>query len=162
MIVANSTPLIELAKIGRFNLLRQVYGRLAVPQEVWDEVVVQGAGQAGAAEAQNADWIDVLAVSNPTSVAALQATYPHIGAGKAAAIVLAQEQSASLVLIDDRLARAAAQSEGVPVGGTLSTVLNAKAAGFIPTVKEVLDDLRASGFRLSNALYQTVLQAAGE
>jgi predicted nucleic acid-binding protein len=97
VIVANSTPLIELAKIGRFDLLRQVYGRLAIPQEVWDEVVVQGAGQAGAAEVQNADWIDVLAVSNPTSVAALQATYPHIGAGEAAAIILAKEQSASLV-----------------------------------------------------------------
>jgi predicted nucleic acid-binding protein len=48
------------------------------------------------------------------------------------------------------------------VGGTLSTVLDAKAAGLIPTVKEVLNDLRAHGFRLSNALYQTVLQAAGE
>jgi predicted nucleic acid-binding protein len=64
--------------------------------------------------------------------------------------------------MDDRLARAAAQAEGVPIGGTLSTVLDAQAAGFIPTVKEVLDDLRANGFRLSNALYQTVLQVAGE
>jgi predicted nucleic acid-binding protein len=71
MIVANSTPLIALAQIGRFDLLHQVYGRLAIPQEVWDEVVAQGAGQAGAAGVQNADWIEVLAVSNPLSVAAL-------------------------------------------------------------------------------------------
>ncbi|MCS6858821.1 MAG: hypothetical protein NZT92_00710 [Abditibacteriales bacterium] len=36
-------------------------------------------------------------------------TSRYISAGEAAAIVLAKEESASLVLMDDRLARAAAQ-----------------------------------------------------
>ena len=61
-VVSSSGPLIAFAVIGQFDLLRQVYGSLSIPQAVYDEVVVQGAGQPGAAEVQGANWIRVEAV----------------------------------------------------------------------------------------------------
>ncbi len=38
IVVADTTPLSELAKIGEFNLLQKVYKRLAIPTEVYQEV----------------------------------------------------------------------------------------------------------------------------
>ena len=43
-IVSNSSPLINLARIGRLDLLHHLYSELAVPGAVWREVVVEGAG----------------------------------------------------------------------------------------------------------------------
>lgn len=34
-VVANSTPLIELSKIKRLDLLRDVYGSIIIPEEVY-------------------------------------------------------------------------------------------------------------------------------
>ena len=44
-IVSNSSPLVSLARIGRLDLLSQLYGELTIPEAVWQEVVVEGAGQ---------------------------------------------------------------------------------------------------------------------
>ena len=38
IVVANSGPLISLAKIGKVELLRDVYGTIYVPRAVWSEV----------------------------------------------------------------------------------------------------------------------------
>lgn len=50
IVVSNSTPLISLAAIGKFDLLRTLHGRIYVPDAVFDEVVAQGSGRWGAAE----------------------------------------------------------------------------------------------------------------
>ncbi|GAA6615342.1 hypothetical protein [Scytonema sp. NUACC26] len=38
IIVADTTPLSELAKVGRLELLRDIFGTVIIPQEVYDEV----------------------------------------------------------------------------------------------------------------------------
>jgi len=48
--VCNASPLINLARIGQLDLLRQLYGTLVIPEAVWRETVEEGAGQAGADE----------------------------------------------------------------------------------------------------------------
>jgi hypothetical protein len=52
IVVCDSSPLISLAAIGQFSLLHRLYGTLVIPQAVYDEVVVRGAGAAGAEEMQ--------------------------------------------------------------------------------------------------------------
>jgi hypothetical protein len=42
--------LINLARIGKLDLLHDLYGELTIPEAVWREVVVEGAGQPGADE----------------------------------------------------------------------------------------------------------------
>jgi predicted nucleic acid-binding protein len=39
--VANASPLIALARIDQFILLKQLFEPIAIPKAVWDEVVVQ-------------------------------------------------------------------------------------------------------------------------
>ncbi len=40
-VVSNSTPLIALARIKQINLLHAVFGRIIIPQGVYNEVVLQ-------------------------------------------------------------------------------------------------------------------------
>ena len=40
MIVSNTTPLIGLAVINRFDLLRQIFGEIHISQAVYDEAVL--------------------------------------------------------------------------------------------------------------------------
>ena len=47
-IVSNSSALINLARIGRLDILQQLYVEVTIPEAVWHEVVVEGAGQLGA------------------------------------------------------------------------------------------------------------------
>lgn len=47
IVVADATPLIYLAAIGKFELLRELFGRIKIPFEVYEEVVTQGAGIGG-------------------------------------------------------------------------------------------------------------------
>ena len=71
-IVSNSSALINLALIGRLELLRELYTELTIPEAVWHEVVVEGAGQAGADTVKDATWIKTIAVTNKELVRALQ------------------------------------------------------------------------------------------
>jgi uncharacterized protein len=43
-IVSNASPLIGIARTGRLDLLRQLYRELVIPEAVWHEIVVRGAG----------------------------------------------------------------------------------------------------------------------
>ena len=45
IVVADSSVLIYLAAIGRFDLLATLYGHIFIPNTVYDEVVNQGAGR---------------------------------------------------------------------------------------------------------------------
>jgi predicted nucleic acid-binding protein len=58
--VINSSVLIALSTIGQLPLLNQRFpDGLLLPQAVWKEVVVTGAGQPGAQEVASASWLIV-------------------------------------------------------------------------------------------------------
>jgi len=64
-VVCNATPLIYLAKIGKIDLLRKVFGEVIIPEEVRAEVVEKGKllGERDAYMIENAigeGWIKVL------------------------------------------------------------------------------------------------------
>ena len=42
MIIADSTALIHLSRIGKLYLLQQLFTKVIVPEAVYDEVVIQG------------------------------------------------------------------------------------------------------------------------
>ncbi len=89
-IVTNSTPLIELSKISQLDLLRKVYHSIIIPEEVYIEVVVDGAGKQGAAEVEAAEWIHCHSVTDLNQVIELQ-NQKSLHIGECATIVLAQE-----------------------------------------------------------------------
>jgi uncharacterized protein len=159
IVVCNATPLIYLAAIGRFDLPQQLYGRIQIPMAVYDEVVVQGSGRWGAAETANADWIDRHTVTNISDVASLQS---FLHGGESEVVVLAEEIHADLAIVDDLAARRELARRGVAFLGTLGILIRAKSEGHLSILKPEFDKLRSSGFRLSNRVYQSCLNAVAE
>lgn len=151
-IVSNASPLINLARIGKLDLLHQLYGELIIPQAVWQEVVLDGVGRPGAEQVKTSDWFQVRSIKDERLAQALR---QELGAGEAEAIVLAIETQAELLLMDERLGRETARYLGVRHIGLIGVLRVAKHKHLIPAIKPYLDALRdLAGFRISDALYQ--------
>lgn len=95
IVVSDASALINLARIGELGLLRQLYGEIVIPQAVWQEVVVEGAGQPGADAVGKASWIRAKEVTNEHLVRALR---QDLDAGEAEAIALVLELKAHLLI----------------------------------------------------------------
>lgn len=159
-IVSNASPLVNLARIGKLDLLLELYGELAIPSAVWREVVVEGSGQPGADKVENAAWIKTHVVANEHLVRALR---QELDAGEAEAIALALEIEAELLLMDERLGREIARHLGLRYTGLIGVLIEAKHKGIVSAIKPHLDALRnIAGFRVSDALYTRVLRDEDE
>lgn len=159
VVVSDASPLINLARVDQFELLTAFYSQIAIPQAVYDEVVVQGRGRDGSREVKDASWIEVQAPKDELAVRALAA---ELGKGEASAIILAQELQAALLLIDEIRGRRVAQQLGLKVRGTLGILARAKREGRISSLRQVLDLLRARGAWIGQDLYEDVLHLVGE
>ncbi|MDZ7696643.1 MAG: DUF3368 domain-containing protein [Deltaproteobacteria bacterium] len=83
--------------------------------------------------------------------------YADIDAGESEALVLALEQKADLILLDDQEARIKARKLNLPVTGTLGVLLKAKNQGLIRSLKTEIQTLQASGFWLSQEIVDAFL-----
>ncbi len=158
-VVSDASALINLARISELDLLRRLYGGLLIPKAVWQEVVVEGAGQPGAEEVRRASWIETYDVANEHLVRALR---QNLDAGEAEAVALALEMGVDLLLMDERLGRETARHLGVRRVGLIGVLIMAKRSGLIDAVKPYLDRLRdIAGFRVSDELYVRVYAKLG-
>jgi hypothetical protein len=159
-IVSNASPLIALVRTGQLDLLHQLYSAIIIPEAVWHEVVVEGADQPGAEAVSSAAWIVRRTVTNKPLVHALR---QELDAGEAEAITLAVEIGNALLLMDERLGRDTARHFGIRYTGVVGVLIEAKHKGYVQALRPHLDALRdLAGFRVSEALYQRVLQDEGE
>ncbi len=159
IVVSDASLLINLARVGHFDLLVAFYGQLVIPQAVYDEVVARGQGRDGSREVKEASWIEVRVPQDELAVRALAA---ELGKGEASAIILAQELQAALLLIDEIRGRRVAQQLGLKVRGTLGILARAKREGQIPSLRQVLDLLRARGTWIDQELCEEVLRLVDE
>ncbi len=159
--VANASPLISLSSVGALDLLESLFGIIHIPEAVFEEIAVTGAGRAGSAEVAAAMWIERHAITDTNAVSQLM-TDAKLEAGESETLILAAELNADLVIIDERPARRYALAQGSPIIGTLGVLLLAKSQGLLPEVRPLLNSLSAAGMRLSSALYAETLRRAGE
>jgi predicted nucleic acid-binding protein len=157
-IVADSSPLIALARINRLDLLEQLFGQIIIPPTVVHELTLKGRRKKGVAALRAAPWIVVRDLTSAHSLGIVSAT---LDAGERAAIALAHEQGHPL-LVDELAGRREADRLGLEVYGTLAVLLEAKVKGLIPAVKPLLDALQGEDFWLSPTLIHDTLRQAHE
>lgn len=160
IVVSNTTPLIGLASIQRFDLLKQLFGEVYIPQAVYDEAVVKGHEEGGAKnEVSAATWIKVVRVKDRLAVEVL---LDEMDWGEAEAIVLAREIGADWVLMDEKKGRRKLSQMGINKIGTLGILLKAKRVGLLSALRPEIEKLRQVGFSLSQDVIDAVLQQANE
>jgi len=135
-VVADSSPLVILAKLGCFDLLNRLFPLLYISAEVHHEVVVAGVGLPGASEVAKAEWIEVKKLQNEADLLAAQQKYA-LGVGELSTILLGKEFHANAVLLDDYNARKLARAEGLQVRGSVGLLETFYLRGY-------LTDLRAA------------------
>lgn len=160
IIVSNTSPISNLAKVGQINLLEQLYKIVLIPTAVHDELLDERAGETVVKAVKSAIWLKIQPVQNQELVNELRNI---INLGEAEAIALATEVNASRLLIDERLGRQVATNQGLRIIGVFGVLLSAKQQGLIPEIKPVMDDLISqANFRVSSKLYADILIAANE
>ncbi len=160
IVVSDAGPLIHLSLVSSLGLLSEIYGRILIPDLVYDEVVKRGEGLAGSTEVAEAGWIGVASSSPESDLFRLLRT--HLDSGETAAICLAVERKAHWILSDDRPARLAAEALGFQVKGTIGILAVAKRKGLIPAVAPLLRHLQGCGVWLAEGLVARALQDLGE
>jgi predicted nucleic acid-binding protein len=160
IVVSNTTPLIGLASIQRFQLLEQLFGEIHIPQAVYDEAVVAGREEGGARqEVRAATWVVALPVQDRLAVDMLLG---ELDLGEAETIVLAREIGADWVLMDEKKGRRKLTQLGMSKIGTLGILLKAKQIGLLSTLQPEVARLRRLGFSISQPVVDAVLRQAGE
>lgn len=158
LIVSDASPLIVIAKSGLIPVLTDLVEDVIVPKTVYSECTIDPAlpGAQAVHAAVTAGKIQVRPDADDTG-----AELSGLDAGERAAILLALEFKCP-VLMDERLGRQAAQSQGLTVIGSAGLLLAAKQRGLIPAVAPILDQWRRAGYFLSPAVVEAVLHRAGE
>lgn len=159
LIIADAGPLIVLSRIGRLNLLPQVFGEVSVTDVVRHELLGQGAfpGQAEIAAALE-HWLH----SAPVDLNNWHTINPDIDPGEASSICLAERYPNSLLVIDDKAGRVEAQARGLRYIGLAGVLRRAKQVRLIDDVRPLLEALRGAGYFLSDAIMREILRSVGE
>jgi predicted nucleic acid-binding protein len=162
LVVSNTSPVLNLAIIGRLDLLQQQFDKVWLPQAVTDELRIEEdlPGSVAVRAARQARWLLTERVRDQVRVAILRR---DLDGGEAEAIALALQKHADWLLLDERDARRAAKSLGLKVTGVLGILLKARLDGRLPSLREAMDQLRdLADFCIGVALYTELLQAAKE
>ena len=157
-VISNSTPLIILGNIDKLFILKELYKEMIIPKAVFNELTVKE-DKAKQQIIQNLDWIKVLEVKNIKNRRMYQS---KLHDGEVEVMILAQEISADLLIIDDNAAKKTAKFLGLTVTGTLGVLLKAKSQGIISSVKSILDEMLNQGFYVSENIIKLVLKSANE
>lgn len=160
--VSNTSPISNLASIGRSELLKSQFAAVWIPDAVFGELAAHpdSVAREMIQDAIRNEWIRV---RSPEDSGLLRLLQLQLDRGEAEAIALATDLKADMVLIDEQERRQLASQAGLAVAGVLGILLRAKRMGEIASVKPEIGLLRAKArFFISFSLEAKVLAAAGE
>jgi uncharacterized protein len=148
IVVSDSSPILNLAAVGRLHLLRDLYGEIVVPPAVQRELSRNRI-------ALDASWTRVVKAVDRREVAALR---QHLDPGEAEAIAIAAELRAGLLLVDEKRGRRIAVERGLEVTGLLGVLAEAKARRLISKCRPILDEMiQPAGFWIGEDLRRRYL-----
>lgn len=156
-VVVNSTPLVALWAIRRFDLLRDLFGAVLIPHAVQDEFLAVASDERSRSLA-SASWIQPAALTFPGRAL----DFVGLDRGEAEVLALADERQASLVVIDERRGRRYAIRLGLPITGTIGLLLLGKQEGLLDEIGPILTQFQTIGLYLHKDLIHQALTAADE
>ena len=161
-VVSNASPIINLSKITRLDLLEKLYQKVVIPNAVFYELVVKGHDKEYSPAIQSLLDNKVLIIQEVQSNALVKALEQELDPGESSAIALAVEINADLVILDERDARETAEIYNLKKTGFIGILMKAKQRGFIDSVKKYLDQAIEKGFWIDEKLYHLIIEKVNE
>ena len=151
LVVADSSPLNVLVVLGYVEILPKLFQTVVIPTQVANEL----SHRRTPITVRNfiavpPSWLQIRVPLNVERISTLDP-------GEEAAISLACEISADLLLIDDKDGRMAAVQRHLTVIGTIGILERAAQRGFVD-LKQAIDRVRRTDFRVSDELLNQTLQ----
>jgi predicted nucleic acid-binding protein len=162
LVVSDTSPLSNLALIGRLELLRVQFTKVVIPTAVSRELsaLQVPVARLALADAVTDGWLMEMALPGD---APFPAELHGLDPGETEAIRLANWISADGVLMDEREGRSRAEMLGIRTIGVLGVLLAGKRDGLVASIKVEIDRLRQeAGFFVSPTLEIEILKIAGE
>ncbi len=151
LVVADSSPLNVLVRIGHVEILPRLFGVVCIPAEVQGELTDPRAPTEVREFLRSLpNWLQIHSLQTIERI-------PPLGPGEQAAISLAVQLKAAALLIDERDGRKAAAARGLTIIGTLGVLEQAAGVGLID-LPTAIERLRATDFRLDHALIDAALR----
>jgi len=166
LVVSDATPLIYLARIGRIQLLKNLFQQIQVPEEVKVEVIDRGKEKNYSdahviEEAFDDGWVTIGNLTrNNEKRARILMEATGIDLGEAQAILLTRQKAEESILMDQAHARTVARQFGLKSRGTLYLIVVSARTGMLSKedAKENLSKLVEANFRISTKIYDAALK----
>ena len=158
IVVSDTTPIISLLKINRLNLLEKSFGKVLIPNAVYEELTADIRFIEEAKIIKNAPCIKFVPVLNSEAVRILRMA-TGLDQGESEAIVLTDERKADILLMDEAKGRAISEKMGISIMGTIGLLISAYEDHFISSeeARRCIDDLQRSGRHIGEHHYQMLL-----
>ena len=157
-LISNTGPILALSGAGCLELIRDLYASVTVPKAVHEELIDGGKFGFGLSAYLAASWIQVEPQGRIAPLLLAQ-----LDQGEAAVITIALNKNSQVPLIDERKARRIARTiYGLEVFGTVRVLLEAKKAGLVGNISEILNVMQANGYWIHENIVEHALRKAGE
>lgn len=148
IIVADTSCIILLDKIGKVDLLKKLFGKVTVTQTVAHEF--------------GKPLPDFIHTEDPKNENYQKIFQSYLDTGESSALALAVEKENCLLIVDDNKARREARHMKINFTGTLGILVTAKEKGLIQSLTEVLEEIQETNFRISKTMIKKAKKACGE
>ena len=159
IVVSDTTPLISLLKTGRLDTLEKLFGEVRIPDAVFEELTSNPRYSDEAAAIRSYPYIDIISVSDTDAVEQVSRE-DGLDLGESEAIVLTQEISADLLLMDEARGRDVARSMGLRITGTVGILLLSYERGILDKdeIKDCVERLRDANRFIGERYLQLLLE----
>ena len=123
IVISDTSAILNLNIIGKLNLLKLLYGKVIIPDAVYEELLELEKTKGGYTSIDSLNWIEIRKTSDKIFVENLK---EKLDSGESEAIVLAKELNAEVLVIDESKGRKIAVDLGLNVIGIIGILIKEK------------------------------------
>ncbi|WP_373514229.1 DUF3368 domain-containing protein [Persicitalea sp.] len=155
LIISDSGPIFSLATIGKLEILDALFEKICIPDAVWKEITRDKTTKY---YGELAAYFD----GKVRSISGFNELEFIMDYGESEAVLLYRELSADFLLIDDKKARAIAESFGMQCVGTIGVLSIAREKGLIGELRPLFEHFLKNGRYYSLKLLNAFLKEHNE
>lgn len=130
IVVADTTPLLTLFKIGQIGILNNLYGTIHIPYAVFEELTQNQDFEEESKYFRSCPFLEVHS-DLPEDRVSLLRRATGLDLGESEAIVLADSNESSLLLIDESKGRIVAENMKITITGSVGVLIAAYQKGLL-------------------------------